>query len=623
MCGIFGVINKNIDRQLAERCVNTLKHRGPDGMGLWQEADVTLGHRRLAILDLSENGRQPMMYRDRYVIAFNGEIYNFLEIRRELEKKGHSFRTETDTEVILAAFDEWREGCLSRFNGMWAFAIYDRSSGECFLARDRFGVKPLFYTALEGGGFAFASEMKAIIPLMDRPEINRDILTDSSLIMKYETGDECLIKGIGRVRAGEYALIRNGRITFSRWWDTLEHLIEAPERYEEQVELFRELFLDACRIRMRSDVTVGTALSGGLDSSSVISAMSETGKSSMGERINPNWQHAYVATFAGTSFDEAVYARMVTDHLGIDGTFLNIDPVKYWDNIGDAFYYFEENYHTSPIPMMAVYDAERKDGTVVTIDGHGADELFCGYSTDVRRAFNDSLPDLKKTNMVIDTYLSSNKKTGSLDDGMNRFKTIFNFCGHRVKQLLLREREYKRLYGLHEPCKAWDGMDYLNRVLYDDTHCSILPTLLRNYDRYSMANSVEIRMPFLDHRIVELAFSIGWNSKIRNGCTKAIVRDAMAPYLPEQVAYRKDKIGFNTPILEWISGDLKEWFLDTVHSQDFLESDLVDGRAVCEKTERIAAGGDAVKYSTHGDIWKQLSPYLWKKYFYDRAVNNG
>ena len=205
---------------------------------------------------------------------------------------------------------------------------------------------------------------------------------------------------------------------------------------------------------------------------------------------------------------------------------------------------------------------------------------------------------------------------------MNRFKTIFNFCGHRVKQMLLGEREYKRLYGLHAPCKAWDEMDYLNRVLYDDTHCSILPTLLRNYDRYSMANGVEIRMPFMDHRIVELAFSIGWNSKVRNGWTKAIVRDAMAPFLPERVAYRKDKIGFNTPILEWISGDLKEWFLDTVHSRDFLESDLVNGRAVCEKTERIAEGGDAVKYSTDGDIWKQLSPYLWKKYFYDRAVNN-
>ncbi len=621
MCGIFALFNKRIDRKKAEYCINTLKHRGPDGSGIWQEEEATLGHRRLAILDLSENGKQPMLYQDRYVISYNGEIYNFIEIRKELEAKGHKFRTESDTEVVLAAFAEWKEGCLDRFNGMWAFVIYDRQTKECFISRDRLGVKPLFYSELEEGVFGFASEMKALIPLLDNPEINTDILTNSDLIMKYEVMDDCLVKGIHRIKAGEYAWVKNCKINFTKWWDTLDHLMDVPEKYEDQVELFRELFLDACAIRMRSDVTIGTALSGGLDSSSAISAMANIAESNRDIRLNRNWQHAYIATFKGTSFDETRYAKMVTDHLGIQGTFLHIDPTKYWNRIEDAFYYFEENYHTTPIPMMAIYQEEKSDGTVVTIDGHGADELFCGYTFDIRRALNDAGTDFGKSKMIIETYIDSGEQEGTLNTGMTVSKAVFNFIGHRIKQVLLKEREYKRLYSLHSKSKAWDNMDYLNRVLYDDTHCSILPTLLRNYDRYSMANGVEIRMPFLDHRILSFAFSIGWESKIRNGYTKSVVRDAMAPYMPEDIAYRKNKIGFNTPILEWIRGDLREWFEDIVHSRDFLSSDLVNGRQVCNDIEHIIhADEKEINYTKYGNIWSNMSPYFWKKYFYERAA---
>ena len=196
MCGIFGVINKKIEREVADKCVDRMSHRGPDGRGIWQEGGTTLGHRRLAILDLSEKGTQPMLYDNgRYVLAFNGEIYNFVEIRDKLEKKGYEFTSDSDSEVILAAFVEWKERCLDRFNGMWAFLIWDRSEERLFISRDRFGVKPLFYTYLKGedNALAFGSEMKVITPLMDEIRPNRDIVTDPGKTVFYESTDECVI----------------------------------------------------------------------------------------------------------------------------------------------------------------------------------------------------------------------------------------------------------------------------------------------------------------------------------------------------------------------------------------------------------------------------------------------
>ncbi|MCR5001968.1 MAG: asparagine synthase (glutamine-hydrolyzing), partial [Lachnospiraceae bacterium] len=274
MCGIFGVINKKIDKDLADKCVDRMAHRGPDGRGVWQEKGTTLGHRRLAILDLSENGTQPMTYDDgRYVLVFNGEIFNFLEIRDELRDKGYDFKSDSDSEVLLASYKEWREKCLDRFNGMWAFLIWDRKEERLFVSRDRFGVKPLFYARIDDGGLAFGSEMKVITPLMNEVKPNRPLVTDPGRIVFYESTDECVIEGIKRFPAGSYAYADKDGMNITRWWDTLDNLVSVPAEYEEQVEMLRDLFLDACKLRMRSDVTIGTALSGGLDSSATICSM--------------------------------------------------------------------------------------------------------------------------------------------------------------------------------------------------------------------------------------------------------------------------------------------------------------------------------------------------------------
>lgn len=616
MCGIYGVVNRKIDREFALKCLNTLTHRGPDGYGIWQEDGTTLGHRRLSILDLSSNGSQPMSYaNERYWMTFNGEIYNFIEIREELRAKGYTFRGESDSEVIMAAFMEWREKCLERFNGMWTFAIWDKAEKTLFISRDRFGVKPLYYTILAGGGIAFASEMKALIPMMDEVKPNKALFDFYKTSRHYEMREDCLIEGIKRFPAGSYAWVKGNDITITKWWNTLDHLITVPESYEEQVEQFRELFLDSCKLRMRSDVTIGTALSGGLDSSATICAMSYLSKNSTDERMNNDWQHAYVACFPGTPLDETKYAKKVTDYLGIPHTFLDINTPLSDSRFLEQLYLFEELWENPQIPMMEIYRREREDGTRVSIDGHAADELFAGYGFDVLKAYPDAGFNKKAVNEITRAYLNqaensdavSGKEYEKLRNKMHRDALVKYYA----KKALGRET-VRSAYSGHE---NWKKLDNLNQTLFVSTHETILPTMLRNYDRDSMANGVEIRMPFLDYRIVEFAFSIGWRSKLHNAYPKSIIRDAIAPFAPEEIAYRRTKIGFNAPAVDWMQGMYKDFYLDTVSSADFKNCDLVENPEETKAALEAVIRGEKNQFSDATDVWNQIQPYLWEQAF--------
>lgn len=615
MCGIFGVINKKTEKALADKCIDRMAHRGPDGRGLWQEKGTTLGHRRLAILDLTDSGSQPMTFpysTQRYVLAFNGEIYNFLELRDELKEKGYEFKSDSDSEVLLASYMEWGEKCLDRFNGMWAFIIWDREEERLFAARDRFGIKPLFYVELKDNAIAFGSEMKVLTPLMDEVKANRELVTNPDRIVFYEGTDECVIEGIRRFPAGSYAYADKDGMTITRWWNTLDNLVSLPSSYEEEVEAFRELFLDSCRLRMRSDVTIGTALSGGLDSSATICSMAHLAGAGGDVRMNKDWQHAYVATFPGTTLDESVYARMVTDHLKIDSTFVEIDPKKAIDKLDDFIYLFEDVYLTSPIPMMLLYGALREDHTIVTIDGHGADELFGGYTFDFIHALKDARGS-KERNMVLDAYIGSFPEDNSNMALKSRDKkaVYLNYLKRSLRDKLRSGSEsYKRVRAAGD--ERFEKMDALNKILYASSHETILPTLLRNYDRYSMANSVEIRMPFMDHRVVSFAMSLGWKGKLHGGYSKSIVRDAMAPYMPHDIAYRRTKIGFNTPIVEWMQGPLKEYFTDIIASSSFNNCTLIDQLTVSAKVTQVI-NDPAATFAQGEQAWSALYPYLWEK----------
>ena len=614
MCGIFGVINRTIDRELADTCVDRMTHRGPDGRGLWQEKTTTLGHRRLAILDLSDNGTQPMLYdNERYILAFNGEIYNFLEIREELIGKGYTFKSESDSEVLLAAFVEWKEKCLNRFNGMWAFLIWDREEETLFVSRDRFGVKPLFYTVLgSDNAIAFGSEMKVITPLMKDIKPNRELVSNPDRIVFYESTDECVIEGIKRFPAGSYAYIDKTGMRTERFWNTLDNLVTVPNSYEEQVEYFRSLFFDACKLRMRSDVTIGTALSGGLDSSTTICAMSHIAKNSRDLRVNKDWQHAYVATFPGTTMDESVYAKQVTDYLNIDSTFVNIDPSLAVNRLDEYIYLFEDVYLTSPIPMMMLYGALRENNTLVTIDGHGADELFGGYTFDFIHALKDAKTK-EERDWVLTAYIDSFPKDSSnmALKSNSKASVYFNYMKRSFKDKLKSHSEsYKQVRAASDD--RYKRLDSLNKILYASSHETILPTLLRNYDRYSMASGVEIRMPFMDYRIVSFAMSIGFRSKLHGGFSKSIIRDAMAGYMPDSIAYRKTKIGFNTPIVEWMQGPLKEYFLDICASDSFRTCDLINSNEVRNKITNVINNKNAT-FAMGEQAFSALYPYLWQK----------
>ncbi|MCM1153915.1 MAG: asparagine synthase (glutamine-hydrolyzing) [Roseburia sp.] len=612
MCGIFGTYNLNISEEKITQCMEKIRHRGPDGSGIWKDDLCGLAHRRLSILDLSDTGKQPMATADeRYFIVYNGEVYNFIELREELQAAGYCFRSNTDTEVVLNAYIEWKEKCLDKFNGMWAFAIYDRYEKTLFLARDRFGVKPLFYTKI-AEGIAFASEMKALTPVLPSVTPNYSILKDINQYFNYEATEACLLNEINRLPAGYYAYVDKNGMHIKRWWKTLENLMHVPDRYEEQTEMFRELFLDACKIRMRSDVTIGTALSGGLDSSATICAMADIIKKGAGARVNHDFQHAFVAAFPGTMLDETHYAREVTDYLNIESTEVVIDPVTGLNKLPDYIYDFEDIYITSPVPMMQLYSQIKQNGVTVTLDGHGADELFGGYPGDMIYALLDVGVDKTSIWQILTTYFGMTSKAIAAKQ-QSYGKCYIDFIVRHLAKKILHVPTWDRL--IDRECQEdFNKLGHFEKVLYNSTHTSILPTLLRNYDRYSMASGVEIRMPFLDYRLVQFAFSISWKAKLHGGYSKSIIRDALKVIMPKGIVERKSKIGFNTPIVEWMKGPWREWMQDTVAGLDFKQSKVVDPVRTKDMVDKVIMSSET-SYSEGEKAWEMLMPYLWEKYF--------
>ena len=598
MCGILGYLPACPEPRF-QAALDQLAHRGPDGEGVWHdpEGEISLGHRRLAILDLSEAAAQPMQRGDLW-LTFNGEIYNFLEIRKELEEKGVQFSTDSDSEVLLAAYRVWGKDCLMKFNGMWALAIWDQHKKELFLARDRFGKKPLFYLEQENA-FGFASEMKGLFPFLSSvsPALNIDSL--SAAPYEYESTPACLVEGIQRFPAGHFGVYSGGKWTLHRWWNTLDHLEEVPENYEDQVARFRELFTASCRLRLRSDVPVGTALSGGLDSSSVIATLARIGEGVSGVREAPHWQHAFVATFPGTSMDESHYARQMTDHLGLPATFLPLSSERGLENLWEQLYRFEEIGDTAPLPMMEIYREVREQGIKVTLDGHGADELLAGYGESLFHAFPDAGGKLSSVRLILDAYNSFYPKEFALF--RKPHASMMTWFRYRLRNLVTGS-----------PVKRKPGLDHFSSHLFQLFHQSILPTLLRNYDRYSMASGVEIRMPFMDQRLVTYAFSLPWDSKLREGFTKKILRDACGPELPNEIRDRKSKIGFGSPTVEWMRKGWKTFFMDEIHSQSFRECDLIVPKKVHRWMEHVMEGENPTFFDGLR-AWQLLSPYLWEQ----------
>jgi len=601
MCGITGIWNRRgqqVVRQTIVRFTDSIAHRGPDGEGYYfdESGNLALGHRRLTILDTTEAGKQPMTLDDKLWITYNGEIFNFLELRRELEQLGHRFKSDTDTEVFLAAYKVWGMDCFSKFNGMWAAGIYDQSTKELLLIRDRYGIKPLYYLNLQDQRFAFASETIAFRHLEGfQREFDAKNLTLSFHDAKILEGRGLTVfKDIQQVKPGHGVKITPNEVKEFQWWETDDRSVDVPTSYDDQLERFKTLFADACALRMRSDVPLGSALSGGLDSSSVYATLHEINKRTAVVRKPENWQSAYTLVFPGSVQDERIYAEQVAQHVGGKLQLIEVDYDKV-DDIVAQTRLFDSIYDNPNFILVSLYKKMRKDGIKVSLDGHGVDELLFGYPEMLKEALqltkakdNDLKSELEEIIESMKYRRPEEKGIGSeIKEGFERVKNL-------VKRTFQEEEEKPKHIPFIDPTvrkptrqKAKSFQDIADRYFYKTS----LPTILRNFDRASMQAGVEVRMPFMDYRIVDFLHDLPFESKVKFPFTKRIVRDAMVETLPEEIWARKSKIGLVAPMDQLLNNYLEEFAMDILSSKKFIESPYWNGDAIRKFAARKTKDG--------------------------------
>lgn len=543
-----------------------LSHRGPDGEGFYYDARVGtgLGHRRLAILDLSPSGKQPMTYEDSGLwIVFNGEIYNFIELREELEKKMYRFHSQTDTEVLLAAYLEWGLDVLARLNGMWAFALYDEKKREIILCRDRYGIKPLYY-CFDNSQLVFGSEYKVFWAVCDKLGIQWDLRGIKTALVSPELLESSGFTLLGKVRnllPGYYLIANDHGIQVCQWWKTINKLVTVPPTLDRQAEQLRELLNDACRLRMRSDVPIGSTLSGGIDSSSVTAIINHVANAHTDrQRIAENCHHCFIHSFPGTSQDETKFANIVVQKTGAQGVHVLADPDDLFGNLDHILFDFESIYPGMPDSWWRIYRAMRERGIIVSLDGHGADELFGGYIWYMPLAVKE-MPLLSSDFWRLFGLWYSLHTSGSFLSFLRNMLREKRGCTSFLSDSGSELEPYGRVTTELPP--EWGA---LNKALYQDFHHTILPRILKNFDLMSMAHGVEVRMPFMDYRIVNYAFSLPSSSKINSGFTKLVLRKAMKGLLPEEVLFRRRKIAFNSPLLQWLPV-MRPWIEETLKMQ--------------------------------------------------------
>ncbi len=599
MCGISGLWNFSgapVARAVLEGMNGLLAHRGPDGSGVYQDGALGLGHTRLAILDTGAGGHQPMSFgADRWWLTFNGEIYNFLELREELTGLGHHFISESDSEVLLAAFAQWGPDCQTRFNGMWAFALWDSQEGELFLSRDRFGVKPLFWY-FDGRRFAFASEMKAFLALPDFAGQfdGRAVATAIMHVIPFEGTEHALLEGVKRFPPGHFMTVRSGQAPkLRRWWRTLDHLPDPPLHLERQVEHFRELLFDACRSRMRSDVPLATCLSGGLDSSAIHGVIAHLNNQDMDAPRRPDdWQTAF---FLGDNAgEERALAEDVVAFAGTKGIYQAANADDALQNLDEIIFKSEEIGHL-PAGHWLLYRELRRHGMVVSLDGHGADELGAGYRHLPNQAMIEAVEHLRNLKEASDAMgvEKVDAKLAPLLAALPEFAPFDPTPRPTPVAEVLRAAPYPFEFPIWaEDAPDLADRDRLTRFIYFEAHEGRLPWILREFDRASMANGVESRAPFLDWRLMVYAFALPVESKIRGGSAKYVLREALKGVLPENVRTRRKKLGFPIEIYNWLAGPLKGYALDMINSQAFLQSPIWDGPRVRNMAERALREGN-------------------------------
>lgn len=571
MCGIAGCINyKNpIDAEKFNKMVDIVTHRGPDSRGVFIENNIALGHRRLAIIDLSEDGHQPFLYHNRYVLVFNGEIYNYRELREELEQKGITFTTKTDTEVLIAAYDYWRDECVQHFNGMWAFAIYDKDNQEIFCSRDRFGIKPFYYTNQEEK-FLFASEIKQFFEILDNaPKANKDTLIQYLVRGESDYSEETMFADIYELRGG-YNLVYNLKThTFKKWrYHDLNGVSESMDDYAKAKVKFRDAFRNSVNLRLRADVPVGYCLSGGLDSSAIVSMADLIVK----ENGNNTEQYSISSCFEDKRYDEQEYIDEVIRCTSVKPHKVFPSEENLFEKLDDIIWHMDEPFgSTSIYAQWNVFEGAKKNNLKVMLDGQGADEQLAGYTVFYKVRFSTLLRNrqFRKFYKEWKTYKELRAKTEKHVSTRDLLlSTMASVVFPDEKRGWLKKIYYllpanRGPFSYKVICDAIDGKkdkpvrdsrEYIRMSIYDS-----MSKLLHYEDRNSMAHSIESRVPFLDYKLVELIYSLPFEYKIRDGRTKAILRDGLQGILPDKIRNRYSKLGFVTPEDQWINSNYDKY----------------------------------------------------------------
>ena len=632
MCGIAGIVAS--DRLLADdsarvtRMRDVIAHRGPDDAGLWADERAALGHRRLSIVDLAA-GHQPLANEDESIwIVFNGEIYNHASIRPELESAGHRYRTRSDTETIVHAYEQWGDACVEHLRGMFAFAIWDAGRARLLLARDRLGVKPLYW-ALAGRRLIFASEIKAILQSgLIAAEADESRIPEL-LSIRSLAGTGTLFKGIQRLMPGHMLVFENGAVRIQRYWDVPVGRTTAADKSSlserDTVRRFRELLEEAVRMRLMADVPLGMFLSGGLDSSAIAALMA---------RMIDRPLQTFSVAFRNRAFSELEYARQVSRAIGADAYEVVIDEQEYFGALPRLIWHEDEPIaHTSSVPLYFVSKLASEHVKVV-LTGEGSDELLAGYGRYPRALLNWTageayavLPESLRS-WVASTVVPR------LPSGVQRYarrsfvtrpvtpEALFfdNFAaiGLERQHSLLRSSLAAAATpeGAYGPSRAYfdapnGSSTILDRLLYADLKVYLVELLMKQ-DQMSMAASIESRVPFLDHRLVEFAAGLPNRLKLRGFTTKWILREAVRELLPPEILSRP-KMGFPVPFGEWMRGPWKALAHDVLLDSRSRQRGIIEPAAV----ERLLAAHAAGATNGTDAIWSLFNLELWYRTFID------
>ena len=611
MCGINGFNWK--DEELCKVMADTLKHRGPDDEGFYFNSDVSLGHRRLSIIDL-KTGHQPIHNEDKSIwIIYNGEIYNHKGIREELEKR-HKFYTNSDTEVIIHAYEEYGFECVKKFNGMWAFCIYDKNKNIFFLSRDRFGIKPLYYF-FDEEKFIFASEIKAILKYV-KPEENDEMIYNFLVNNVDLYKDETFFKNIKSVMPSTNLIfdLKINEIEKQRYWDINKinrKTTSVSKEDEEYAKKFHDLFKDSVKLRLMSEVPVGTCLSGGLDSSSIVCIVNkiltdgnEEIKESIGEK-----QKTFSAVYEYKRIDEREYIEEVIKETNVEKNYVFPSGEELFKEVEKLIYYQEEPFMSTSIyaqwNVMRLVSKKVK----VLLDGQGSDELLAGYLNPTlynRTSFGDVLKQRKFFKFFKERFLNFPMLYGDL-------KIIYSYF---IRKKVLKNKEILNQAFLDKfknkkeiPKEIKDLADWSYELLMNGG----IQTLLKYEDRNSMAFSIEARVPFLDYKVVEYIFSIPIDQRIKNGWTKYILRNAMKDILPEKVRKRRSKLGFPTPQEAWFR-EHKDKILEIFDSESFKGRKYFNQDVIIKKFNEFCNG----KSYDSNIFWKIINLEIWFRVFIDK-----